>query len=116
LGLKINHVVLATAMSELMDLKAKLIQDPLFSWQFNHATDLQEAIQAASLYGINGSASDTNDDRKELRSMTKDQTFQLDLIRTVSPSLSGWVWGSGAAWGDTATGGCFDLSGACHDS
>jgi hypothetical protein len=48
LGLKINHVVLATAMSELMDLKAKLIQDPLFSWQFNHATDLQEAIQAAS--------------------------------------------------------------------
>jgi hypothetical protein len=48
--------------------------------------------------------------------MIKDQTFQLDLIRTLSPSLSDWVWGSGAAWGDTATGGCFDFSGACHDS
>ena len=103
-------------MSELINLKAKLIHDPLFSWQFNHATDLQEAIQAASLHGINGSASDINDDRKELRSMIKDQNFQLDLISTVSPSLSDWVWGSGAAWGDTATGGCFDLSGACHDS
>jgi hypothetical protein len=35
-------------MSELINLKAKPIQDPLFSWQFNHATDLQEAVQAAS--------------------------------------------------------------------
>lgn len=96
-------------MSELLLLKEKLAQDPLFLSLFTKANSIQEAIKVASLYGINSSTEDVATYRKELLAVIGKQSFNLDLPR---PKDSSWSWWGGGGEGGASGGeGCSDYGG-----